>query len=83
MIVCVCHGVSDRAIVAEVQAGCRSFEALQDATKVSTCCGCCEDCARQVMAAAMVVADARATSGAAIAAHPEAKPVHWYPALTA
>ena len=77
MIVCVCHGVSDRAIVAQVQGGCTSFEALQDATRVATCCGCCEDCARQVMAAAQIVADARAASAPKV----DAQPVHWHPAL--
>ena len=79
MIVCVCHGVSDRAIVAEVQRGCTSFEALQSTTRVATCCGCCEDCARQVMAAAQVVADARAASST----QTEARPLRWHPALTA
>jgi len=78
MIVCVCHGVSDRAIVAEVQGGCTSFEALQHATRVATCCGCCEDCARQVMAAAQVVADARAATAAA---KMDAQPLRWHPAL--
>ncbi len=79
MIVCVCHGVSDRAIVAEVQGGCTSFEALQSATRVATCCGCCEDCARQVMVAAQIVADARATSSPKA----DAQPVRWHPALVA
>lgn len=83
MIVCVCHGVSDRAIVAEVQGGCRSFEELQQRTHVSTCCGCCEDCARQVMAAATIVADARASSSAAVTTPTDAHPVRWHPALTA
>ena len=77
MIVCVCHSVSDRDIVTEVQGGCTSFEALQNTTRVAPCCGCCEDCARQVMAAAQVVAQAQA------GARTEAQPVHWLPALTA
>ena len=78
MIVCVCHGVSDRAIVAEVRGGCRSFEALQAATRVASCCGCCEDCARQVMAAAQAVNDARHASTL-----PDAQPVRWHTALPA
>lgn len=48
MIVCVCHKVSDRDIKRQVRDGCSSFEALQFETGVSTCCGCCETCAREV-----------------------------------
>lgn len=48
MIVCVCHAVSDKDIVRHAQAGCGSFDALQDRTRVATCCGCCESCAREV-----------------------------------
>lgn len=77
MIVCVCHSVSDRDIVAEVHGGCASFEALQDRTCVATCCGCCEDCARQVMTAAQVVAKAQAD------ARPAPQPVQWHPVLAA
>jgi len=48
MIVCVCHRVSDREIARQARQGCTSFEALQFETGVSTCCGCCESCAREV-----------------------------------
>lgn len=48
MIVCVCHRVSDREIARHARQGCTSFEALQFETGVSTCCGCCESCAREV-----------------------------------
>jgi len=48
MIVCVCHRVSDRDIQRQARAGCTSFEELQLETGVSTCCGCCESCARDV-----------------------------------
>ena len=48
MIVCVCHAVSDKDIVKHARMGCGSFDALQDRTRVATCCGCCEDCAREV-----------------------------------
>jgi bacterioferritin-associated ferredoxin len=47
MIVCVCHRVSDKDISRHVQQGCMSFEHLQADTGVSTCCGCCESCARE------------------------------------
>ncbi|MFT3954513.1 MAG: (2Fe-2S)-binding protein [Piscinibacter sp.] len=45
MIVCVCHRVSDHAIVREARAGCSSFEELQDTLRVATACGACTDCA--------------------------------------
>lgn len=48
MIVCLCRRVSDRDIAAAVQAGVDNFEVLQDRTGVSSCCGCCLDCAREV-----------------------------------
>jgi bacterioferritin-associated ferredoxin len=48
MIVCVCHRVSDRDIAQAVQAGASCFEALQQQTRLGTCCGCCHDCAREV-----------------------------------
>lgn len=56
MIVCVCHGVSDKEIVRQVNQGCMSFDALQDQTKVATCCGCCESCARDVFESAQAPA---------------------------
>ena len=52
MIVCVCHRVSDRDIVREVQHGCASFEELQDELRVATACGRCGDCARDTFDAA-------------------------------
>ncbi len=52
MIVCVCHRVSDRDIVREVQHGCGSFEELQDELRVATACGRCGDCARDTFDAA-------------------------------
>lgn len=45
MIVCICHRVSDRDIAREARLGCRSFEQLQDETRVATACGACRDCA--------------------------------------
>ena len=46
MIVCVCHGVSDRHIACAVREGCSSFEDLQYELGVGTGCGVCRDCAR-------------------------------------
>jgi len=60
MIVCICHRVSDRDIAREAQAGCASFEALQDELRVGTRCGACTDCARKTFAACQPSADVRA-----------------------
>jgi bacterioferritin-associated ferredoxin len=48
MIVCLCHRVSDRDIRRQVASGTRSFERLQDETRVASACGGCHDCAREV-----------------------------------
>lgn len=48
MIVCLCHRISDRDIQVEVASGTRSFEMLQDDTRVASSCGYCQDCAREV-----------------------------------
>lgn len=61
MIVCLCRRISDRDIAAAVRAGTHNFEILQDQTGVSSCCGCCQDCAREVFDSAKAqhgVADA-------------------------
>jgi bacterioferritin-associated ferredoxin len=47
MIICVCHRVSDRDIAGAVRAGCASFDALQEETRVATACGACHECARE------------------------------------
>lgn len=47
MIICLCHRVSDRDITRAVRSGCRSFEDLQDTTRVGTGCGACLCCARE------------------------------------
>jgi len=48
MIVCVCNRISDRDIVRHAHQGCSTFEDLQFELGVSTCCGSCEQCAREV-----------------------------------
>jgi bacterioferritin-associated ferredoxin len=47
MIICICHGISDRHIAAQARAGCLSFDELQLDTGVATRCGCCREMARQ------------------------------------
>lgn len=47
MIICLCHRISDRDIAREAQAGCSSFDQLQDETRVGTSCGSCLEHARE------------------------------------
>ena len=49
MIVCVCRRISDRDIARHARAG-MSFEDIQFELGVSTQCGRCEGCARDVVA---------------------------------
>ena len=49
MIVCVCRRISDREIARHARAG-MSFDDIQFELGVATQCGCCESCARDVVA---------------------------------
>ncbi len=49
MIVCVCRRVSDREIARHARAG-MGFDEIQFELGVATQCGCCEGCARDVVA---------------------------------
>ncbi len=49
MIVCVCNRISDRDIVRAAHAG-MSSDDIQLELGVATCCGRCEDCAREIVA---------------------------------
>lgn len=48
MIVCICSQVSDRDIAAHAHAG-MSFGDIQLELGVATQCGCCEECARDIV----------------------------------
>lgn len=50
MYVCICNGVTERRIRQAVAEGCTSFDALQEKLAVSTCCGCCEEEVREILA---------------------------------
>lgn len=45
MYICICNGISDTQIKAEVSAGATSLADLQSSLGVATCCGCCADAA--------------------------------------
>jgi len=53
MYVCVCKAVSDHAIRRAVADGADSFEELQARTGCTTCCGCCEAEARELLEASL------------------------------
>ena len=50
MYVCVCQAVSDHDIRRAVARGARTFEDVQTRTGCTTCCGCCEGEARELVA---------------------------------
>ena len=52
MYVCVCHGVTDRAIRQAAQAGACSLTELAQTLRVATCCGKCADLAQTLLKAA-------------------------------
>lgn len=49
MYVCVCEAVSDQDIRHAIADGARTFEDVQATTHCTTCCGCCETEARQLV----------------------------------
>ena len=53
MYVCVCQAVSDHDIRRAVARGAHSFEDVQAQTGCTTCCGCCEGEARELVETAV------------------------------
>ena len=49
MYVCICQSVREIDIRQACSEGVRSFAELQDRTRCSTGCGCCESMARQLL----------------------------------
>ena len=49
MYVCVCHAISDRQIREAVDRGAASLTEVQAYLPVASCCGRCEDTAREVI----------------------------------
>lgn len=49
MIVCICHGITEKALREAVREGANTFADLQCHTGVATCCGKCKDCAHGVL----------------------------------
>lgn len=49
MIVCVCHRITDRDIVRHAQHGASDLDSLQAQTGLGSTCGCCKDCAQQLL----------------------------------
>jgi bacterioferritin-associated ferredoxin len=51
MYVCLCQRISDRQIRESVHRGASSFEEVKEMLPVASCCGCCEETARDVVQA--------------------------------
>jgi bacterioferritin-associated ferredoxin len=49
MVVCICHGINEKALRAAVESGATTMSDLQAQTGVATCCGKCADCANCVL----------------------------------
>lgn len=49
MYICVCHAISDRQIREAVDRGAASLYEVQNVLPVASCCGRCEDSAREVI----------------------------------
>ena len=49
MYICVCHAISDRQIREVVDRGADSLYKVQCQLPVASCCGRCEDSAREVI----------------------------------
>lgn len=49
MYVCICNAVSERQIVAAVDAGAVTLAAVSERLGVATCCGRCAECARALI----------------------------------
>lgn len=49
MYVCLCNNVTDRQIRESVHRGADSLPAVQCHLPVATCCGACEDTAREII----------------------------------
>jgi bacterioferritin-associated ferredoxin len=57
MYVCVCNAVTDHEIRGAVKLGVKTMDDLSATLGVATCCRRCTDCARQVLADAVGVAE--------------------------
>jgi bacterioferritin-associated ferredoxin len=49
MYVCVCRAISDRQIREIVSRGASTLDEVQSYLPVASCCGCCEETARELV----------------------------------
>jgi bacterioferritin-associated ferredoxin len=49
MYVCVCHAITDRQLKEVVGRGAASLDEVQAHLPIASCCGCCEETARDVI----------------------------------
>jgi len=71
MIVCICNNVSSRDI-ADIAAGCCSFESLQERLQVGTCCGVCVPSAKETFAEHRVARPTAKARSSQVTASPSA-----------
>jgi bacterioferritin-associated ferredoxin len=63
MIVCVCHGVSDRTIDCAIDEGCRSVRQVGRSCRAGTDCGACRGAIKDMVREASVERVSVSTSG--------------------
>ena len=49
MLVCICHGISDKDIDSAMQEGVSSFQQLRAETGLGSCCGQCAPLAKEMV----------------------------------
>lgn len=54
MYVCICNQVTDHEIHGAAHLGVSTLDELAETLGVGTCCGCCRDCAQQVLSEGVV-----------------------------
>lgn len=68
MYICLCNSVTDRDIQNAAERGVRSMSGLSKELNVATCCGCCKDCAKEVLNEAVASQDMQQAMALAIPA---------------
>lgn len=67
MFVCLCEGVSDRAIVAAITAGAHTVDELGDACGAGTVCGGCVHYLEEMLETVLESSDAARANGGDVA----------------
>ncbi|MEM9691944.1 MAG: (2Fe-2S)-binding protein [Myxococcota bacterium] len=73
MIVCICYGVSDRAIHAAIREGADTVEEIGGCTRAGTCCGSCEEVLEELLDE-QLIGPARLARGPGLTGRPSTMP---------